>query len=375
MPEDGQLDREAILAAVDLPALADVLLGPRNGDPRSPRWQCPRVDHDPNSQMPPRVSVFDSRQGQRWHCPNCGADGSAVDLVMTVRRVGPRDALRYLAEGMGPETGHPRAADADADAEDVAAQPDLPVDSQSLQTWVQRSTECLWQPTGEQTLRWLTTDRHLPEDVLGLHRIGATRITLMDGPAPDGHPPSRSPTDVAVLPMSSGGKIVHAALRLVEPPHDRGPYLTPLATTGQPAPLGLYRPPGRRHAEILVTSGILDALAANAAGYRSVCVMARSAEVPTAHRRPARALEEAAVHLARLNGPLVLALGGTLSAEEATDELAARLWERGRRPALLAETGRDLSDSLAATSDWPRWLGSHVRLAVASGPPDVVLER
>jgi hypothetical protein len=161
----------------------------------------------------------------------------------------------------------------------------------------------------------------------------------------------------------SKGRAVFAQLRLVDPPDDTGPYVNPRSTGGRHPRLGLYRPPRRVHPEILVTEGIIDALSANAAGYRAAAILG-----------PGLADAATAVHLSRLTGPLVLAFDPDDAGGLATDRLAKHLWARGRRPALLAELGQDLNDSMIAARDWPRKLAAHVREAVASGPPDRVPE-
>lgn len=78
-------DRDALLAAVDLRALADDLLGPPSGGGRSPMWPCPSAQHAQTGRTPP-VSIFTSRRGeQRWRCHGCGDGGTAIDLVLAVR--------------------------------------------------------------------------------------------------------------------------------------------------------------------------------------------------------------------------------------------------------------------------------------------------
>lgn len=60
-------DRDAILARVDLEALADELLGPRLR-PAIRMWPCPNPDHHQTGRTPP-LSVFTGHNGyQRWHC-------------------------------------------------------------------------------------------------------------------------------------------------------------------------------------------------------------------------------------------------------------------------------------------------------------------
>src|SRR5688572_20132686 len=101
------LDREVIVAATDLPALADALLGPRRGGGSS-TWPCPGGAHDPSSSFRPGITVFSTGRGeQRWACQSCSADGSAIDLVMATQRLGYRDALEFLQRRTGPAIARP----------------------------------------------------------------------------------------------------------------------------------------------------------------------------------------------------------------------------------------------------------------------------
>jgi hypothetical protein len=355
------VDRDAIVAAVDLPTLADALLRARRGSPESPVWICPAPGHDPGSPFPADMSIFSTRRGgQRWACQNCGADGSAVDLVMTSQRLGFRDALEFLAR----RTGYDQAVPPREDAADSTPRP--PVARTGIDAWVDRASTLLWEPFGSPVRDWLTTARGLPEDVLRTHRVGATSITspgdsLATRRAVDG---TRSSSAAAVLPVISKDRAVFAQLRLIEPPDGASPYVSAHIPDGHRLRYGLYRPPRRAHAEILVTEGIIDALSANAAGYRAAAVLA-----------PGLADGEVAVHVARLKGPLVVAFDPDGAGEAAANRLTQLLWARGRRPAVLAEIGSDLNDSMTRARDWPRTLAAHVRQAVAGGPPDRVPER
>jgi hypothetical protein len=139
--------------------------------------------------------------------------------------------------------------------------------------------------------------------------------------------------------------------------------LPPSPRTRHPR-LGLYRPARRQHPEILVTNGVIDALSANAAGYPAAAVLS-----------PGLADAEVAVHLSRLDGPLVLVLGPDGPANEATGRLAHFLTARGRRPALLSTLDGDVNESLVASNNWPRKLAAHVRQASPGGPPDIAPTR
>jgi hypothetical protein len=350
------LDRDAIVAAVDLPSLAEALLGVRQGSSGSPVWPCPAPGHDPTSPFPPDISIFTTRHGdQRWACQSCGADGSAIDLVMSSQRLGFRDALEFLARRTGDDRPDPEPSPADDGI------PPQPVVRAGVDAWVDRSSKLLWGPLGSKVRDWLLMERGLPENVLRAHRVGATSITLprhslgtrrsVLGP--------RSSSLTAVLPVISKDRAIFAQLRLIDPPDGTSPYLNPPSRDGHHPRLGLYRPPRRVHPEILVTEGIIDALSANAAGYRAAAILA-----------PGLADAATAVHLSRLSGPLVIALDPDDAGDLAADRLAKHLWAHGRRPALLAELGQDLNDSMIAARDWPRKLAAHVREAVVSGPPD-----
>ncbi|HNH39707.1 MAG TPA: hypothetical protein PK912_14785, partial [Microthrixaceae bacterium] len=94
-------DREALLAATDLSALADDLIGGHAGSTRSPMWTCPNPNHVQTGRPPP-LSIFRGHQGdQRWRCHGCGDGGSAIDLVLACKGGTVRDALEFLAERAG----------------------------------------------------------------------------------------------------------------------------------------------------------------------------------------------------------------------------------------------------------------------------------
>lgn len=358
------LDRDAILAAVELAGLADELLGQRTGTTASPSWPCPDPQHAHTAREPRDVTIYLTRSGeQRWHCHGCGSGGTAIDLVMKARRTGVRDALLFLDR-------YARAGPSTPTAARPTATTPIPPEDRHLRTgfdaWVAHASHLLWQPYGDTVREWLTRTRRVPDAVLQANRIGATAIT------PDHVLPTRrddlvrvhagAAAPAAVLPVIAKEQAIYAQLRLINPAADQPAYLNPpgSGTTRHPR-LGLYRPPQRHHPEILVTNGIIDALSANAAGYRAAAVLS-----------PVLADAEVAVHLSRLQGPLVLALDPTGPGDEATDRLMHHLTARGRRPSMLPALHGDLNETLVATNDWPRKLTAHVRHATASNPPDLV---
>jgi len=87
-------DRDELLAAVDLAELATEVCGPGEGRGPSAKWRCPNPDH-PDTH--PSMTVYAGQRSQRWKCHSCGDGGTAIDLVMTARRCGVRDAIEALA--------------------------------------------------------------------------------------------------------------------------------------------------------------------------------------------------------------------------------------------------------------------------------------
>jgi hypothetical protein len=354
------LDRDATLAAVDLRDLADDLLGIPGGTQRSPTWPCPDPEHGEPAYAPGEVTLYLTRRGeQRWHCHGCGTGGTAIDLVMKCRGMGVRQALAFLS---ARASAHPQATPTAPVAGPRSAGADPPAARSGLDAWVAQSAALLWQPYGDPVRQWLTEVRRIPEDVLRTNRVGATGITP-DRVLPTRRavPVQRSASRAALLPIISKDRAIHVQLRLIAPGPDEPRYLNPPPEGGRHPRLGLYRPAQRRHPEILVTEGIIDALSANTAGFRAAAILS-----------PGLADAEVAVHLSRLHGPLVMALDPDGPGDEAADRLMHHLAARGRRPVWLPVLNGDLNDSLVQAHDWPRKLAAHVRQATASNPPDRV---
>jgi hypothetical protein len=161
-------DRAAILAGVDLAALADDMLGPRRGTQATPSWPCPVPTHAQTGRTPP-VTVYSGRSGdQRWACHGCGAGGTAIDLVMAVQGVDVRRALELLTDraqlvGVPPTVisrspAGPRAAD--------------PASLAALHAYVRDCARRLWRPAGHGVRTWLTETRRVPAEVLARNLVG-----------------------------------------------------------------------------------------------------------------------------------------------------------------------------------------------------------
>ena len=341
-------DRDALLAAVDLRALADDLLGPPSGGGRSPMWPCPSAQHAQTGRTPP-VSIFTSRRGeQRWRCHGCGDGGTAIDLVLAVRGGTPRDAMTYLADRSGhreqPDDWHPPRR---------AAPPrTLPPagcrDPEGLARYIDDCATRLWTPGGQAMQRWLTNSRGLPHDVLVENRIGAD-VGPHAQPRPDGMPRAAG----IVLPAIENGHAVYAQLRVPHPQADRPRYLNPTADLATNPRLARARPVETRHPEVVVTEGAIDALSAAAAGYRAVAVLSAT-----------YGDEAVATALAKLPHPLVIAFDADDAGHAGSHRLASLLEARQHPPVVLDLGSGDLNDAMRRSDDWTHDMGRSVNLAV-----------
>ena len=277
-------DRDAIIANVDLTALADEFLGGRRGTTRSPAWPCPNPQHAQTGRTPP-VSIFTSRRGeQRWRCHGCGTGGTAIDLVMACCRTDARQAMDQLARRVGT--------------------------------------------------------RRLPDKVLRANRIGAD-LGPRQQRRPDGMPRAAG----AVLPVIVDGRAVYAQLRMSNPRPDGPRYLNPTGDLASNPRIGYFRPAEQHHREVIVTEGIIDALSAAAAGYRSAAVL--SAAYPN---------QAIAHELSRLPEPLVIAFDQDDAGRAAADRLTDLLDAEHRYPVNLRVPANDLNDAMVQSSRWSKEL-------------------
>ncbi len=360
------LDRDRIVEATDLGALADELLGPHRGTARSPAWTCPSPQHAQTGRTPP-VSVFRSAGGEeRWHCHGCGIGGSAVDLVMAAKGATVREAIEELGRRVG--VGEPY----------VAGRPRPPRrpppmrasgDLEGLATYVDDCARRLWQPAGRPVLRWLTEVRGLPQEVLAKNRIGADPGRRRQD-RPDGMP---STGWAAVLPVLEDGRPVFAQLRALHPLPDRPRYLNAASRLATNPRLGFYEPVVAVSRCVVVTEGVIDALSATAAGHRSAAVL--GASLASSETKPVA--EDTVSQLARTGATLILAFDSDDAGTRAAMSLGRRLHEDGTRMAILhvPPAVKDLNGWMKHSRDWPRAMASGVRTAVSVAPGPRCLSR
>jgi DNA primase len=336
-------DRDAIIAAVDLAALADELLGERRGATRTPAWPCPNPQHAQTGRTPP-VSVFMSHRGeQRWRCHGCGAGGTAIDLVMACRRTDLREALDVLAQRVGQRPQSPSWTPARRTSVRLTT-PIRPIgcrDPEAMDRYVDECASRLLTPDGRRVREWLSDERALPIEVLEANKVGADL-----GPRRQARPDGMPRAAGVVLPVMTDGHAVYAQVRVLHPRADGPRYLNP---TGDLAPnprLVFVRPAEQQHREVIVTEGAIDALSAAAAGFRAAAVL--SAAYP----------DQFVAHaLSRLPEPLVIAFDQDDAGRAAAQRLTALLDAQQRHPVNLVLPPGDLNDALVHSSNWPKELG------------------
>lgn len=316
-------DRDALLASVDLPALADELLGGHHGSERSPTWPCPVPTHAQTGRTPP-VSIFVTRWGeQRWRCHGCGASGSAIDLVIRAHGVDVRRAMDLLASRAGLRAGLDCSTP-------VRRRPRPPVERADphpgLEDYVAACADYLWTPAAAGPARYLTETRGLPEEVLRLNRVG-----FDPGPRhlarPDGVPRSAG----IVLPVVDEiGRAVYTQTRRLGL-RISGPLYLNCANRAAPNPrLAVYRSTDESPGPLVVCEGAIDALTAAAAGCRSTAVLGSTV-----------ADERVADRLSSLGADLVvLAFDADDAGDRGAVGLAGLLKARGQAVARLRPPAR-----------------------------------
>ena len=337
-PARHRIDRDELLARVDLRALLDALSGEAG---ERGRWHCPDRDH-PDTHPSVTVSV-DAAGVQRWRCWSGDHRGTAIDAVVAAQGVGVGDAMRWLADHYGawPIVERPPAPP----AAPVGAPGAAVVD------YVQRAERLLWTPAGASQREWLA-GRGLDEVVLRLNRVGADpgRRFL---PRPKGMPGG---WPAVVYPaLSPGGTITYAQARYLKPPDGRDKYDNPArshATNPRVAWLHPTDPP--RPGLLVVTEGVADGLIAAQAGFATVGVL--GSQYPD--DRVVDAITETTQRSPRLAGSTVLVcFDADPSGRAGADRLCALLGARGvpHQP-VSPPDGMDLTAWAAAEKDWARRL-------------------
>lgn len=307
------------------------------------------------------MSLYRSRGGEeRWHCHGCGIGGSAIDLVMATHRLTVGEALEELAGRAGVrgalDDRRPHRAVA-RPAKDPRSARAAVADPAGLAAFVDECAERLWKPQGRAVRRWLTVVRGLPEDVLERNRIGADPGRQAQA-RPDGMP---SCGRAAVLPVIEAGRPVFAQLRSVSPRPDGPRYLNAASRLAVNPRVGVYQPCEAVGRCVIVTEGVIDALSANAAGFRSAAVLGAA----LARRGAGDRTGLVADRLARLGAPLIVAFDADQPGQAGARALRESLLARRARAAYLhvPSERNDLNAWMLASPNWDRALKLAVRTA------------
>lgn len=362
-------DRDRILQAVDLSALADELLGGHSGTGRSSTWPCPSPTHAQTGRTPP-VSIFSSHQGEeRWHCHGCGEGGTAIDLVVATRSGDVRAALEFLAGRAGVrDQADPSAVRAPARRRHRPPVREVLADPDGLRSYVDACARRLWTREGRAVRRWLVDQRGIPDEVLRVNRIGADPGRRHQ-PRPKGMP---SAGWSVVMPVCEEGRPVFAQLRLLSSGPKR--YLNASAEVGPNPRLGLYEPAGEARSCTLITEGVIDALSAASAGYRGAALLGAAIPDASSTNPAAKRLGE---RLQKIPGRLVSALDADAAGDLGSHRLREVVTMRDRSLARLhLPTGfNDLNDWMLASPDWASEIESGLRTALATSRCVEALQR
>jgi hypothetical protein len=207
------VDRDAVLEATDLAALAAEVCGEPRGHGRAARWHCPNPAHPDEH---PSMGLYLGRRGLwRWKCHACGEGGTAVDLLTTGAGMTVRDALHELARRAGLDPAEPAPAPrrrpparpAPAPAPAAEADP-------AVEELVTAAARLLWTPTGSGARRYLHT-RGFTDPLLSANRVGFDPGPR-HLPRPDGLP-RRGPGVVFPAVDPATGRAVHYQLRYLDP--------------------------------------------------------------------------------------------------------------------------------------------------------------
>jgi hypothetical protein len=118
---------------------------------------------------------------------------------------------------------------------------------------------------------------------------------------------------------------------------------------------------------VIVTEGVLDALSANAAGFRAAAVLGAALVGDGQHERGIAVAD----WLAELDAPLILAFDADEAGQRGSTALQGVLRERGTRTARLhvPSEANDLNAWMLASRNWDQAFASAVRTAVTVSAP------
>ena len=341
----GRIDRDAVLAAVDLEELADRLVGPHKQMGSAKKWPSPVRGHEQTGRTPP-MSIFVDRSGvQRWTCFATGRSGTAIDLVMEVNGWDFRESLYWVADIAGMEAELPQsAAPARREPRPVLTGEERAEGLAALREWHAGCVQWLHRQTGEVGRRWLT------ERCYGWEDLEALQVGFDPGhrmlPRPTGLP--RQYPAVVFPAFDLHGEIVFAQSRALGS-RAFGKYFNPAAALGKAAQVALDNPgvgwcpatEGLEDGPVVVCEGLSDMVAARRGGFECAGVLGtgNALRAQVAEAVADRCGSERAVVVCFDSDP-------NRAGQKAAAELVKALRERDCAATALTVPGGDLTDWL-----------------------------
>jgi hypothetical protein len=339
-------DRDAILARVDLEALADALLGERG---HNRMWSCPNPAHSQTGRSPP-LNVFVGEDGtQRWHCFGCGDGGTAIDLLLRTREAASEgEAFEWLARAANVAASGPTRRSARSAVRPARASSEWC--SLDLESYVEFCHRWLYTSEARGPKIWLTERRAIPDEV-----IRAARVGFDPGPQrlarPDGIPRA---APAIVFPVLEKGRAVFTVSRRLGERRGQSRWQNTASWLARNPGVAFYEPVRRTRSGLVVTEGPIDALSATSAGYRAAALLGAGATSARVAQR-----------LADTGERLVLAFDNDEAGQRGREQLSALLDDRGVRWTTLhvPQQHKDLNAWHAACrNNWRAVTGAGDRL-------------
>ena len=340
-------DIDQILSRIDLPELADELIGGRKGHGTSAKWPSPVPGHPQTGESPP-MGIYTDRQGvQRWKDFSTGQGGTAIDLYMTSQSVDTKTAIEHLARRTSTQPTHTPQERRPADNHTAGDRPQHD-GTPRLTQWVQETNKLIALPKARLAHRWLQDHaislEHAIDNNLG-YDPGATRLRRGDGLPRSG--------PAVVLPITNhAGELTYAQSRTLRP---GGPkYLNPKSQIATNPTISIVN--ADADGPMFLTEGIADALVLTQQGHNASALIGTGMTSRDTWVQPLTAAAQSRqILLAFDNDP-----AGHTAAQQATNQLQ----RVGVRPLVLPVPAADISEwANASQSTFGKELSQMTRAA------------
>ena len=320
-------DIDQILSRIDLPELADELVGGRKGHGTSAKWPSPVPGHPQTGQSPP-MGIYTDRQGiQRWKDFATGQGGTAIDLYMTAQSVDTKTAIEQLATRTSSQPIHQQTNRAPAQNY-TAGERHRTDGTPRLTQWVQETNKLLQLPKARLAHRWLA-DHGIDLDHAVANNVGydpgATRLRRGDGLPRSG--------PAVVLPITNNdGDLTYAQSRSLRP---GGPkYINPKSQVAVNPTISILE--SRHDGPMFLTEGVADALVLTQHGHNASALIGTGMTSRDTWVQP---LTDAS------NGrQILLAFDNDPAGHSAAQHATHQLHNVGHTPLVLPVPAPDISD-------------------------------